>query len=93
MRFIVESNAIFGIHKAMLAHKTELHQWKCDFPGCHYQAEHRHRIKDHLISHTNDQQFECDYCHKKYKYKKGLREHFKTQHSDLCPNDSDLRLE
>ena len=78
-------NAVFRKRKAMIAHK-KLHLYKCNFPGCDFQNKYKSNLKLHLIRHSNDT-FECQHCHKKYKYNHNLRHHMKKWHLDQCPND------
>ena len=79
-------NAVFCKRKTMIAHKN-LHQWKCDFPGCDFQTEYNYKIKYHLNIHSEGRPFQCDYCDKNYKYKGDLKHHVKDKHLDQCPND------
>lgn len=49
-------------------------RFRCEFPGCEYQTHHKACFRDHVCSHTGEDQVECDICGKR------MRKHHMKMH-------------
>ncbi len=76
-------------HKSQLkAHKL-IHTgltYKCNFPGCTFQATKRQNLKYHLLTHTREKPHQCEICGQNFSLVKNLRRHM-LLHSTIKPHN------
>ena len=48
---------------------------KCNYKGCKVMAATKKQLKEHQRGHTDDFPYECDICHKNFRYRSGRMRH------------------
>ncbi|KAK2710402.1 hypothetical protein QYM36_011800, partial [Artemia franciscana] len=51
----------------------------CSVKGCGYSASYKSRMNVHMVKHTGEKKFKCEWCSKEYSQKSTL-----TQHQKAC---------
>ena len=52
---------------------------KCNFPDCYASFKHKSELTRHRHLHNKTKAFECQDCHKKFKFHTGLQKHKSTK--------------
>ncbi|XP_037076184.1 gastrula zinc finger protein XlCGF46.1-like [Pollicipes pollicipes] len=69
--FCTRHTGQFKAHKARHAGMT--HQ--CPHDGCPFRATTPWLLKDHLVTHASDKQYQCEVCGKKFGHVRNMRRH------------------
>ena len=59
-------------------HKGKQH--KCEYEGCKVTTTTKKQLKEHQRRHTDDFPYECNICHKNFRYRSGLKRHRDKDH-------------
>ncbi|KAF0305375.1 Zinc finger protein 358 [Amphibalanus amphitrite] len=69
--FCTRHTGQFKAHKARHAGATE----PCPHEGCSFRATTGWLLKDHLVTHAADKQYQCEVCGKKFGHVRNMRRH------------------
>ena len=69
--FCTRHTGQFKAHKARHAGTTE----PCPHEGCQFRATTGWLLKDHLVTHAADKQYQCEVCGKKFGHVRNMRRH------------------
>ncbi|ELT88734.1 hypothetical protein CAPTEDRAFT_134424 [Capitella teleta] len=59
-------------------------RYSCNWPGCDKIFDRPARIKRHLLVHTGERPYKCEFCAHATTQKVHLIAHMKTRHHDYC---------
>ena len=51
-------------------------------PYCHKEFDRQWKLKRHLVVHTGERPYDCEFCPKNYNDKCALLRHIRTKHKD-----------
>lgn len=75
------------------AHKSQLkahrlyhtgNTFKCEIPGCTFQATKRQNLKYHMLTHTHEKPHQCEICGQSFSLVKNMKRHM-LLHTDTRP--------
>jgi hypothetical protein len=75
-------------HKSQLKAHRLIHTgdtFKCNFPGCKFQAIKKQNLKYHQLTHTREKPHQCEICGQSFSLVKNLRRHMML-HSTYKPH-------
>ena len=59
-------------------HEGKQHKW--EYEGCKDTTTTKKQLKEHQRRHTDDFPYECNICHKNFRYRSGLKRHRDKDH-------------
>ncbi|XP_064640870.1 zinc finger and BTB domain-containing protein 49-like [Lineus longissimus] len=89
-----EKNHLCDVCGYATAHKSQLkahrlihtgETFKCNFPGCKFQAIKKQNLKYHQLTHTREKPHQCEICGQSFSLVKNLRRHMML-HSTFKPH-------
>ena len=64
-------------------------RFTCFWPKCRYSTKYEHNLNIHISKHSNEKQFKCNECNKRFNYLSDLNRHKRCVHSNerpfVCP--------